>query len=254
MPRPLRPELRDELLESAARDFARQGYGATSLDRIGQGLGVTKGAIYFHFRGKLELFFEALKLLEGRRAARLAEAREQLERGGVADARSTTSAGPAAPRAAGGGHASPRAALAELRAMLLGRLVFYAEHPELRRLHQILDEELADAPAAAARDGLRADYRALRAELRSLLQQAARAGAELTDPATEAFRLAACLEGTIAQIEASPDDSAPFWAPEYIVDGWLAPLRPRRRRPSAAAVSDEQPERRDDDADFQPAF
>ena len=228
MPRPLRPELREELLEHAARDFARLGYGAASLDRIGQGLGVTKGAVYFHFRGKLELFFEALKLLEGRRAARL---------GASIDASRESRSGEI---------------LGELAAMLRGRLLFYAEHPELRRLHQILDDELSDEPAAAARDGLRADYRALRAELRSLLHQAARAGAELTDPAAEAFRLAACLEGTIAQIEASPDDSAPFWAPEDIVDAWLAPLRPRRRR-SSPSVNDEHSEPRDD-ADFQPAF
>lgn len=41
--------------------FARYGYQGTSIDRIASAAGVTKGAVYYHFRDKEELLFEAVK-------------------------------------------------------------------------------------------------------------------------------------------------------------------------------------------------
>jgi len=41
--------------------FARFGYQGTSIDRIATAAGVTKGALYYHFRDKEELLFEAVK-------------------------------------------------------------------------------------------------------------------------------------------------------------------------------------------------
>jgi TetR/AcrR family acrAB operon transcriptional repressor/TetR/AcrR family transcriptional repressor of mexAB-oprM operon len=41
--------------------FARLGYQGTSIDRIARAAGVTKGAVYYHFRDKEELLFEAVK-------------------------------------------------------------------------------------------------------------------------------------------------------------------------------------------------
>jgi AcrR family transcriptional regulator len=41
--------------------FARYGYQGTSIDRIAGAGGVTKGALYYHFRDKEELLFEAVK-------------------------------------------------------------------------------------------------------------------------------------------------------------------------------------------------
>jgi AcrR family transcriptional regulator len=41
--------------------FARYGYAATSIDRIAKAAGVTKGALYYHFKDKEELLFEAVK-------------------------------------------------------------------------------------------------------------------------------------------------------------------------------------------------
>jgi len=47
---------------SAAIDcFAVHGYQGTSIDRIARAAGVTKGAVYYHFRDKEELLFEAVK-------------------------------------------------------------------------------------------------------------------------------------------------------------------------------------------------
>ncbi len=57
-----RPEASRKQLMAAAIDcFARLGYQGTSIDRIARDAGVTKGAVYYHFRDKEELLFEAVK-------------------------------------------------------------------------------------------------------------------------------------------------------------------------------------------------
>ncbi|MGY3494282.1 TetR/AcrR family transcriptional regulator [Bradyrhizobium sp. USDA 4502] len=48
---------RVELLDAAARAFMQQGFAATSLDRVSEEIGSTKGAIYYYYRSKSELFF-----------------------------------------------------------------------------------------------------------------------------------------------------------------------------------------------------
>jgi AcrR family transcriptional regulator len=77
--RTARAEERDgraALLEAAMEVFAQHGYRDASVDQIAERAGYSKGAIYFHFSGKDDLFFalleervdrpmrEALKLLE----------------------------------------------------------------------------------------------------------------------------------------------------------------------------------------------
>jgi AcrR family transcriptional regulator len=48
-------------MASAIDCFARLGYQGTTIDRIARAAGVTKGAVYYHFRDKEELLFEAVK-------------------------------------------------------------------------------------------------------------------------------------------------------------------------------------------------
>src|SRR2546426_5380027 len=52
---------RKQLMASAIDCFARLGYQGTSIDRIARDAGVTKGAVYYHFRDKEQLLFEAVK-------------------------------------------------------------------------------------------------------------------------------------------------------------------------------------------------
>src|ERR1051325_6230073 len=52
---------RKQLMVAAIDCFARFGYQGTSIDRIARAAGVTKGAVYYHFRDKEELLFEAVK-------------------------------------------------------------------------------------------------------------------------------------------------------------------------------------------------
>jgi len=68
-----RPEIRrrrkaerpQEILEAAFSEFSRNGYATTTLDRIAEGAGVTKGTIYVYFENKEHLFIsmvhEAMK-------------------------------------------------------------------------------------------------------------------------------------------------------------------------------------------------
>ena len=59
--RPARSENgRRDLMDIAIDCFARYGYRSTSIARIAESAGLTKGAIYYHFRDKEELLFEAV--------------------------------------------------------------------------------------------------------------------------------------------------------------------------------------------------
>ncbi|TKR27084.1 TetR family transcriptional regulator [Cellulomonas hominis] len=52
---------REELLDAAARAFARHGYEGASLGDIAADAGYTKGAVYAHFGSKHELFLEVAR-------------------------------------------------------------------------------------------------------------------------------------------------------------------------------------------------
>ena len=52
---------RKQLMSAAIDCFARFGYQGTTIDRIARAAGVTKGAIYYHFRDKEELLFAAVR-------------------------------------------------------------------------------------------------------------------------------------------------------------------------------------------------
>jgi AcrR family transcriptional regulator len=54
-------ERRRQLMDAAWRLFARKGYLATTTQEIATSAGVTKGALYFHFKTKEDLLFEIVK-------------------------------------------------------------------------------------------------------------------------------------------------------------------------------------------------
>ncbi|TNV20646.1 multidrug efflux transporter transcriptional repressor AcrR [Buttiauxella sp. B2] len=57
-------ETRQHLLDVAIRLFSQHGVSATSLGDIAKAAGVTRGAIYWHFKNKSDLFNEIWELTE----------------------------------------------------------------------------------------------------------------------------------------------------------------------------------------------
>ncbi|EOG8083122.1 multidrug efflux transporter transcriptional repressor AcrR [Citrobacter sp. CK184] len=57
-------ETRQHILDVALRLFSRQGVSSTSLAEIAKAAGVTRGAIYWHFKNKSDLFSEIWELSE----------------------------------------------------------------------------------------------------------------------------------------------------------------------------------------------
>lgn len=52
-------ETRQEILDAAIKTFSERGVSATSLADIAKAAGVTRGAIYWHFKNKVDLFQQA---------------------------------------------------------------------------------------------------------------------------------------------------------------------------------------------------
>jgi AcrR family transcriptional regulator len=68
-----RDQTREEVLAAAARVFARRGFHGTSLEAIADEAGYSRGAVYYNFADKEELFLE---LLDRRCAERAQDLRE----------------------------------------------------------------------------------------------------------------------------------------------------------------------------------
>jgi AcrR family transcriptional regulator len=68
-----RDQTREEVLAAAARVFAQRGFHATSLEAIADEAGYSRGAVYYNFADKEELFLE---LLDRRCAERAQDLRE----------------------------------------------------------------------------------------------------------------------------------------------------------------------------------
>jgi TetR/AcrR family acrAB operon transcriptional repressor len=64
MPRSKFPEkTREQILFAALSAFAKKGYAETSMDDIAQNAGLTKGALYWHFESKLELYEAVVEIV-----------------------------------------------------------------------------------------------------------------------------------------------------------------------------------------------
>ena len=61
MRRRRKAERPQEILEAAFAEFSRNGYATTTLDRIAERAGVTKGTIYVYFENKEQLFISMVQ-------------------------------------------------------------------------------------------------------------------------------------------------------------------------------------------------
>jgi AcrR family transcriptional regulator len=72
---PERSEATQRALVESARDlFASEGYSDTQLDDVVRTAGVTKGALYHHFKGKADLFRAVFEHEQGRLAELVSDA------------------------------------------------------------------------------------------------------------------------------------------------------------------------------------
>jgi AcrR family transcriptional regulator len=59
--RPLRSDVREQIVAAAGEEFATRGYAGTSVAQVAARAGFTKGAVYSNFGGKPELFAAAMQ-------------------------------------------------------------------------------------------------------------------------------------------------------------------------------------------------
>ena len=76
-PAPVDGNVRERLLNNAARLFARKGYAATTVREIVAEAGVTKPVLYYYFRSKEGIYSELLQEALKRFEALLEEARQR---------------------------------------------------------------------------------------------------------------------------------------------------------------------------------
>lgn len=59
-------ETRQQILDAAVKTFSERGVSATSLTTIATAAGVTRGAIYWHFKNKVDLFNEVWEMSQAK--------------------------------------------------------------------------------------------------------------------------------------------------------------------------------------------
>lgn len=78
------PDTRQRILDAALQVFAAKGYHETKVDEIVAASNTSKGAVYFHFPGKQQLFLalvdEFARLLEKRLDEAIAASQDNVER------------------------------------------------------------------------------------------------------------------------------------------------------------------------------
>lgn len=72
-------ETRHRILEAAVELFEARGYSATRIQDIADRTGLTRGAVYWHFKNKNELYLHIFRMFE-RRLDRMLEESERLSR------------------------------------------------------------------------------------------------------------------------------------------------------------------------------
>ena len=77
-------DTKETILQTALRLFARDGYEAVSVSRIAAELGITKGALYKHYRNKRAVFdsiVERMYQIDAQRAGEYEVPKETYEAG-----------------------------------------------------------------------------------------------------------------------------------------------------------------------------
>jgi len=195
---------RSSLIDAAERLFLAQGVSQTSLQDIAQAAGVTRGAVYWHFRDKVDLF----------------DALMERVRLPIEDADDETAASP------------DGAALARLRQLLLSPLQHAAGDEAVRRAYEIalhMVEYAGELVSVRARR-----LQANRDYLLAIEQRLRRAGLTPAQAARHARGLHALVAGLVQSWMLAPEDFDLVAEGTHAIDIQLAALPlPARRGPGA---------------------
>ncbi len=190
---------RNALLDAAERLFQQQGVSGTSLQHIAAAAGASRGAVYWHFRDKADLFNAMME----RVALPMESALQQ-----------PPSSAPADP-------------LPQLRAALLNALHRTASDPQTRRVFEVATQKVEYVAAMGkVRERHLASRQQALARMKQALQAAARSrGLRLGMPALAAARgLHALVDGLIQNWLLDPDSFALEPAGRQAIDAYLAGL------------------------------
>lgn len=202
-------ETRNAILDIAERVFSERGVSRTSLNDIAEAAGVTRGAIYWHFRDKADLFCEMV--------ARVTMPMED------------------APCQVDHSHATDP--LASIRAMMISILKRTSEDPQARRVFHIVFhkcEYVDEMKPVWTR------FSEMQASCISRIEQgikAAIARGQLprhVEPRRAAMGLHALVDGLISKRVMDPDSMPLERDAEHIVDFFLGALS-QPPTPAAAA-------------------
>ena len=190
---------RSSLLDAAERLFQQQGVSGTSLQDIAAAAGASRGAVYWHFKDKADLFNAMME----RVTLPMENALEQAYAGASADP------------------------LPQLRAAILGALRRTATDPQTRRVFEVATQkvEYVDLMGKVRERHLAVRDQAL-LQMRQALQRSARArGRRLPMPARAAARgLHALVDGLIQNWLLDPQSFQLEAAGRQAIDAYLAGL------------------------------
>jgi TetR/AcrR family acrAB operon transcriptional repressor len=190
---------RNRLLDAAERLFQQQGVSGTSLQDIAAAAGASRGAVYWHFKDKADLFNAMME----RVTLPMEDALEQARSGAPADP------------------------LPQLRAALVAALRRTATDPQTRRVFEVATQkvEYVDVMGKVRERHLAVRQQAL-LQIRRALQRSARArGLRLPMPAQVAARgLHALVDGLIQNWLLDPQSFQLESAGRQAIDAYLAGL------------------------------
>jgi len=194
-------QTRESILDAAERQFNQAGVARTSLDKIARAAGVTRGAVYWHFQNKTDLFeamIQRVRMPLEHRLHRIVEEAETLD---------------------------------DLERLCLQSLTDIQSDPRIARVYSILllkCEYTEDLAALIARERQSREH--ILAQVTTFFERMQRSGALLPerDPATLALALHVYMTGLFTEMLRSPDCCRDANCAASLMRYFFAPLQPSR--------------------------